>query len=117
MDYFKVKLGGAHQVLGSQFMSKATRIRDNKYTATKIFAIPIADVKKALEFKKKQTPQEIQDGLPLEICENTQYLTKDENSELPPHRLGVDTKILLHNDGHRRERKLPFGPLCERTKA
>ncbi|KAI0996566.1 hypothetical protein K3495_g11617 [Podosphaera aphanis] len=117
INYLKVKLGGAHQVLGSQFAAIATRARSKKDHDTKLFAASISDINKALETKRKQTPDEIKASLPPEVRDNARYFTEDENHELPPHRPGVDTKIELIKDEQGREKDIPFGPLYDMSRA
>ena len=104
-----VKRGTARQVIGCQFAAIMKRAR--KDPGTRIFAATMADINKALEVKRKQTPEEIKAGLPMEIHENAQYFTEDENHEMPPHRSGVDTEINLQKDDNGKEKSVPAGPL------
>ncbi|KAI1003413.1 hypothetical protein K3495_g4792 [Podosphaera aphanis] len=85
VNCLNVRSGNARQIHGSFFAAIATRVRTKKDQITELFAASISDLNKALEVKKKQTPQEIEASLPIQIRCNAQFFTEDENHELPPN--------------------------------
>ncbi|KAI0994200.1 hypothetical protein K3495_g13984 [Podosphaera aphanis] len=53
INYLKVKLESAHQVLGFRFAAIATRALGKKDQDTKLFAASMSDINKALETIRK----------------------------------------------------------------
>ncbi|KAI0999337.1 hypothetical protein K3495_g8857 [Podosphaera aphanis] len=116
VNCLKVNTGSAHQILGAHFAAISMRTRKIRDDNIKIFAASISDINKALEVRKKKTPEEIKAELPREIEQNAQYFTEDEKHELSPNRPGLDTKIELSKDENGREKEIPFGPLYDMSR-
>ncbi|KAI0994052.1 hypothetical protein K3495_g14131 [Podosphaera aphanis] len=82
-------------------------------------AISIQDITKALEKKRVASRDEVESGLPEEIRQFTDLFLDDsirEEEVLPPHRLGVDTRVKLLKDEQGRDKEVPWGPLYNMTR-
>ena len=102
--------GAAAMLIGSHFSSLTKRLR--KDPAVTIGAASIRDINIALEVKKKDSPDEIKDKLPVRIKGYAALFHDDEGADaLPPNRPGTDTKIELQKDEQGREKEVPWGPL------
>ncbi|KAI1006229.1 hypothetical protein K3495_g1992 [Podosphaera aphanis] len=78
--------------------------------ASRIFAISMEDINKALETKSTDTPDLIYAQLPDQIKHWLQLFIEDQESTLPPHRAS-DMKTNLEKDDKGREKPIPWGPL------
>ncbi|KAI0994936.1 hypothetical protein K3495_g13245 [Podosphaera aphanis] len=77
-------------------------------------ALSKTELEKALEPKRASTREEIRANLPVELLEFTDLFLEDGtdgNDALPPHRLGVDTKVIMQKDDQGRDKDVPWGPL------
>ena len=75
---------------------------------TIIFAVSLADIKKALKPKKRSDPKE---KLPLYYYKFLDAFNRQRADQLPPHCPGVNHTIEILKDKHSWERELPWGPL------
>ncbi|KAI0991134.1 hypothetical protein K3495_g17053, partial [Podosphaera aphanis] len=69
------------------------------------------ELEKALEPKRKMTREEIRASLPIELLEFTELFLEDGtdgNDALPPHRPGVDTKVIMQKDDQGRDKDVPW---------
>ena len=73
-----------------------------------IFAVSLADIKKALKPKKRSDPKE---KLPPYYYKFLDAFNRQQADQLPPHCPGVDYAIKFLKDKHGRERELLWGPL------
>lgn len=116
LEHLRVSSGSARQILGVDFAPMAIEALEVKDSEVKIFAASIADINKALEIKRKYTPQEIENLLPIQIRSKAQFFNEDENHELPPNRPGIDTKIDLIKDENGKEKEIPYGRLYDMSR-
>ncbi|KAI0997510.1 hypothetical protein K3495_g10679 [Podosphaera aphanis] len=82
-------------------------------------AISIHDLNKALEVKAPLTKEEVESTLPKEIVKFADLFLEDgviKEDKLPPHRYGVDTKIVMQKTGQGRDMEVPWGPLYGMSK-
>ncbi|KAI0995207.1 hypothetical protein K3495_g12974 [Podosphaera aphanis] len=76
-------------------------------------AISIHSLSKALETKVPMSKKEVEDTLPKEIANFADLFLEDgvsKGSILPPHRSGVDTRILMQKTSEGRDMEVPWGP-------
>ncbi|KAI0992744.1 hypothetical protein K3495_g15441, partial [Podosphaera aphanis] len=78
-----------------------------------VFAASVNDINKMLAPKQKLTPEEIKAKLPSELQKYWSVFETNKNnaSDLPPHRPGVDIAIEIEKDEQGRTKDLPRGPL------
>ncbi|KAI0991660.1 hypothetical protein K3495_g16527 [Podosphaera aphanis] len=77
-------------------------------------ALSAEDLAEAIERKKSCSREEGKRSLPEEISHFVDVFLEDGvagDDVLPPHRAGVDTKIVLQRDEQGREKEVPWGPL------
>ncbi|KAI0996563.1 hypothetical protein K3495_g11619 [Podosphaera aphanis] len=96
------------RVTGTEFLSLMESAK--KRCDTRLFAITMNDISKALEVGKNQSAAEIEERLPLELKSWSHLFIEDDNNTLPPHRVS-DMKITLQKDDKGREKSIPWGPL------
>lgn len=97
---------------GSEFAELVSEARKTKDAI--IGAVTMHDIAKALQPKSIESLEEVRNNLPEEIQKYADLFTDDDahnNTTLPPHRKGIDTKITLIKDEQGREKEVPWGPL------
>jgi hypothetical protein len=93
------------QVSANSFGFLTKRLQRNP--STKIFAVSLADIEKALRNKTHSDPAQ---KLPRKYHQFLPAFDRKAADQLPPHRPGVDHSIeLLSKDG--KEAEIPWGPL------
>ena len=99
-------------VMASMFagmLRRARRKKKNRYEApSRIFAISLADIEKALAPKKVSDPRKI---LPKHYHKYLKLFDCKDADKLLPYRLGIDHSIELEKDTEGREKMVPWGPL------
>ncbi|KAI0993579.1 hypothetical protein K3495_g14605, partial [Podosphaera aphanis] len=98
----------AVKVVSTTFISLIKLAR--RQTGSRIFAVSMEDINKALMIKKTDTLESIKDQLPPKIQHWSQLFIEDQESTLPPHRAS-DMKINLEKENNGKEKSIPWGPL------
>jgi len=95
-------------VIASMFagiLRRAQRKKKNRYEApSRIFAISLADIEKALAPKKVLNLRKI---LPKHYYKHLKLFDYKNADKLPPYRLGIDHSIKLEKDTEGREKIVP----------
>lgn len=80
---------------------------------SRLYAASLYDINKMLSPKKQFSDEEIRQKLPHPLHKYISAFKADKNdkSDLPPHRPGVDISIELEKDEQGRTKDLPKGPL------
>ncbi|KAI0994874.1 hypothetical protein K3495_g13307 [Podosphaera aphanis] len=84
-----------------------------------VWSVSKMELEKALEPKKTMTREETRANLPAELWKFTELFLEDGtdgNDALPPHRPGVDTKVVMQKDNQGRDKEVPWGPLYGMTR-
>lgn len=96
-------------------IKESGRLPQHKVSTNFILGVAsTTDIAKALESKPVVSREEIIRSLPFEIRQFCDLFMDDDstsNQSLPPHRIGVDTKIVLLKDETGKEKEVPWGPL------
>ena len=103
----------ATQVIASVFMAEVRRSRrknkrDSIALDTRVFAISIIDIEKALRPRQRSDPKM---KLPVEYHQWLKAFDRLLAEKLPPHRKGVDLHIEIEKDQDGNEKNIPWGPL------
>lgn len=82
--------------------------RDGDAASVRVFAASLKDIERALQQKTKSDPAE---RLPPQYREFLPVFQGGDANQLPPHRPGIDMKIVLEKDKDGRDKEPPWGPL------
>ncbi|KHJ31899.1 hypothetical protein EV44_g3818 [Erysiphe necator] len=86
---------------------------ESNFIEVQISTVSSTDIYQALQPKRIVSISDIEGGLPDEIKQFSNLFTDDDGNTdvLPPHRPGVDTKIVLQKDEQGRDKENPWSPL------
>ncbi|KAI1000299.1 hypothetical protein K3495_g7894 [Podosphaera aphanis] len=98
----------ARKVIRTKFISLMNLAR--KEIGSRIFAISMEDINKALETTSEETLDDVEKKLPHEIKHWSRLFIEDNESKLPPHRPS-DMKIEPLKGDKGRGKQIPWGPL------
>jgi hypothetical protein len=99
--------------MASAFMAEVRRSRkknkgDGVALDTRVFAISIADIEKALKPRQRT---DLKTKLPPQYHQWLKAFNYFLAEKLPPHRKGVDLHIKIEKDHDGNEKTVPWGPL------
>ena len=80
---------------------------------TRVFAVTLADINKALKPKKKGDPKIL---LPRYFYKFLPLFDAEKAKKLPPHRPGIDHVFEIERDADGKEKTIPWGPLYNISK-
>ena len=104
----------ARPAIASLMQAVVRKARAAGCQKTAIFSTSLSEINKALQPKPKLSKQKIEEELPPELVSFWHLFLDGEDlgqSELPPHRPGLDHAIELQKDEQGREKPVPWGPL------